>query len=118
MKKTIALFALATLLFASGCIGPSLLEQERFKVKDRGAPVECATGECFLKEFKRCGPSRFFVQEEGVKLKSEVHGRSAFGDCVVYVRVEDVNPDEVPQEMKLVAGGLKGMDMALSLIHI
>lgn len=77
--------------------------------------ASCDNIECMQGKLDACSPAEMTEQNEQGKVYMKIKGRSSMEDCIVYIRLDEINPQLIPEEYQMFAGTVKGSDMTCAL---
>ncbi len=115
MEKVALLFGL--MLFAGLCgLFENGMDAQKYQPANPPIHVEkCETVECIEGKIVACEPAEMNLDNDQAKLYMKVKGRSSAGDCIVYLRLDEISSGAIPEEYQMFASGIKGADMTCAL---
>lgn len=78
---------------------------------DRSNMAVCDDDTCLKNNFQECAPAYGNLVSEDYDIYFEVRGLKDNGKCEVYIQLNQINSDKVPDEIKTVANLAKGSSM-------
>jgi hypothetical protein len=78
---------------------------------DRSHMIVCEIPECLSLNFDSCTPAYGNIVDDDYNLYFEVRGLKDNGKCEIYLRLEDMNLDEVPEDYRSAASLAIGRSM-------
>jgi len=114
MKELFIAIPLLLLLGACGICGNSGSDiastDQRFQPVETKELAPCNSFECINSSIDTCTPSVFDTEVNKTKLHIEIRGRSSTNECIVYLKVVEVNPEVVPSQYKFALSSINGAD--------
>lgn len=92
-------------------------ENEKYKPIEDLTLEECTTDRCMVEALEECSPAQEDIDRNGTKIHAEIRGKAKDNSCIVYMRLDELNPDILPSEMKFLASGIEGADMVCALTN-
>ena len=78
---------------------------------DRSHMVVCGDDSCLKNNFQLCEPAYGDLVSPDYNIYFEVRGLKDNGKCEVYIKLNEINSDKVPEEIKTIANLAKGSSM-------
>ncbi len=114
MKEILIGIPLLFLLGACGICGnsqqPAGFDKPQFQVLEPQEQMTCDTFECINASLDTCTPSVFDTEINKTKIHAEVKGRSSTSECIVYLKLVEINPDMIPVQYQFLAQNFNGAD--------
>ncbi len=77
--------------------------------------VVCENEFCLKENLNLCNPAYGNIIEDDFNIYFEIRGLNENGKCKTYVRLDDINLDEVPENFKGIANLAIGTDMVCEI---
>lgn len=91
-------------------------EQQKYKPSENQPVMKtCTTQECFQQSILSGAPAEYDLNEQGASMHMEIRGKSDLGDTIAYIRLDEIDESQIPEEYRLIAGSIKGADMVCAL---
>lgn len=78
---------------------------------DRSHMIICNDDNCLKNNFQECAPAYGDLISADYNIYFEVRGLKENGKCEVYIQLNEINSDKVPDEIRTVANLAKGSSM-------
>ncbi|MGC8924117.1 MAG: hypothetical protein ACP5KJ_02920 [Candidatus Micrarchaeia archaeon] len=115
MSKTIIILPILAIIGLCGFFENPMAQDKYVAVGYTGQATTCLNAKCFEEKFAAGEPAQYDLKDENVQIHMEVRGKSKSGNTVVYLRIDDFNESQVPENMRIIAKNAKGSDMVCAL---